>query len=172
MTDLEWQRTSEGFECEGYFIRRLAESPEPRWRLEAGDRSAGTTFPISEHGSLREAKVSARLKENDRIRRTRVTAHLAVGTVALLVFVVLVADIGNLFGYVAALFFLFVGLRSMADAVGVSLADAWGWTRDKGGPEVLSWYDRAVFALFDGLRRRSATANHVEASSVIVLPPE
>ena len=178
MSDLEWRETPEGYESNGYRISRLDRRPRPRWLLEASDSVApwlgSRSLTSSIHVTLRDAKDRARRDERERIRRARVTGHFVVAVAASLTFALSSAALAQTpVGFVVAVILVYVALRSFADAAGVWLGDAWGWTRDRGGPEHLPWSGRWVLAMVEGLHRRSLASTRAEPTSPIVtLPPE
>ena len=177
MTDLEWRKTPEGYENDEYRIRRLEGWPRPRWRLEASDtvtaQQGSRPLTMSIHRTLRDAKRRAGRDEQDRIRRARVTGHVVVGIAASLIAAALSPFIDTIPGFVAFLVFLFVALRSLADAAGVWLGDAWGWPRDRGAPEKITWSGRRVLALMEAMRRRRLASARAEAEpAILMLPPE
>ncbi len=177
MDTLEWQRNPEGYESAGYMIRRLEGPQGPRWRLEGTDEPApwlgSRRLTMSVHPTLRSAKDRARHDERDRVRRARVTGHLAVGIAASLIFAMLVPLMSSLGWFVVASVVLFVALRSLADAAGVWLGDAWGWTRHRGEPEPMTWSSRRVLSAMESLRRRRLAAAQIETPpAILMLPPD
>ena len=175
MTDLTWHKSPEGFESDGYLIRRLEGRPNPQWRLEVrAAPSQGTRqLTMSVHSTVKQAKDRAAREESERIRRARVVGHLLVGMASTFVFIPLVANMRRFWVLIAVLTVLIVALRSFADAVGVWLGDAWGWTRDRGGPEYITRSGRWVLNVMDRLQRRSWAAARAEPeSAIIILPPQ
>jgi len=177
VTELDWRETPEGYECDHYRIRRLDGRPRPRWSLETRGRTtarrSSRALTTSSHTTLQQAKERAQRQERVRIRRARTAGHLIVGIVASLGLLAISPYVRNLAGFLAAIFLLYVALRSIADAVGVWLGDAWGWTRDRGEPERLTWSGRLVLTMMEGLRRRSMAPSAAEPSpTIVMLPPE
>jgi hypothetical protein len=175
--DLEWHSVPDGYEADGYRIRRLEGRPLPRWRLEASDGPASwqgsRAVTMSVHPTLRSAKNRARRDEQDRVRRTRAIGHGAVGIVSSLICAALVTLMSHLGWFVAAAVMLFVALRSFADAAGVWLGDAWGWTRDNGEPEPITWSGAWVLAMMESLRRRSLASGAADTPpAILMLPPD
>lgn len=68
---------------------------------------------------------------------------------------------------------LYVGLRSLLDALGIRQGDAWEWPRDVGGRPRLTWSHRLVLALINRFRRRTTGGAGTGASRPVrTLPPE
>jgi len=179
MNDLEWHEASDGYESDGYRIRRLAGSPRPRWRLEARDcaaRASGRAPPMTSiHATLREAKSRARRDERERIRLARTRAHVVIGTAASLTYVAVSSTTLalSMAGFAVAMILFYVALGSFADALEVWWGEGWGWARGRRIPARLSWFDRWLVVLMKATRRRAlAVANFEPAPAVLPLPPE
>lgn len=177
MTHVEWRKTRDGYESDGYLIRRLEARGKPSWRLEVRDSTApqqgSRPLVMSVHATFRDAMNRASHDEGERVRRSRVTGHLIVGAASALVLISLATFLSNLGVFVAFALLLYVALRAFTDAISVQLGDAWGWTRDRGGPEQMTWSGRRVLAAMEGLRRRSlASAPAEPPGAILMLPPD
>jgi hypothetical protein len=177
MTHLEWRKTRDGYESDGYLIRPLEQGGKPRWRLEVRDPAAeqqgSRPLVMSVHTTFRDAMDRASHDEGERVRRSRVTGHLIVGAASSLVLLSLATYLNKLGVFVAFAILLYVALRAFTDAISVQLGDAWGWTRDRGGPEQITWSGRRVLAAMEGLRRRSLASMRSEPpTAILMLPPD
>ncbi len=177
MIDLEWHELPDGYGSGDYLIRRAFDRPGTPWMLDVTDRTVHWQgrrgFTPSFHATLKGARDRASRVERERLIQRRVIGHGIVAVVASLVFVALAPAIDSIGEFVLALVALYVALRSFAFAISVRLGDAWGWTRDKGRGEHITWSDRAVAASMARLRRRAMKGIDVDgAGPVRPLPPE
>ncbi len=177
MIDLEWHEAPHGYTSGDYRIRITPGRSRTPWQLDLSESArrsrAWQAFTISYHSTLNDAKDRARRVERERRIRVRTIGHAIVGVVASVAFVMLVPGINGIPEFVLALTALFVALRSFAFAVSVKLGDAWGWTRDSGTADRITWSDRAVFSIMERLRRRTMNAIDDDESRVVKpLPPE
>lgn len=123
------------------------------------------------HPSLVAAKDRARRDERDRIRRARISCHLALGTVAMLTLIVVGTLMANLVAFWAAVVLLYVGLGSLAEAYWIWVNGAWGSTRERGALEPVTLSDRVILAMVERSHHRSVAAMRAEPAPAILLVP-
>ena len=173
MADPVWREVADGFEWGDYRILHLDHGAR-RWRLEisgTAGRERITAPATSDHRSLRQAKSSAAMHQRERDVKAIATFHLVVATAAAAAFVVILLRPTGLTGFTAAMVTFTVALRSLVNAIGVRLGDAWGWTRDSGVAETRR-LERVALAVAAYFQRRAATRSSAgPPGSVRVLPP-
>ena len=174
MPILTWEPTVDGFEADGFVIRRLAGDP-PAWRLETSDAIVqhGAASPTSSvHPTLLAARQRAEHDERERIAVARVRGHVTLSITAGLLFIVLLTTIPRVEAYLASMFFLWLTLRSLVDAVEIHTEQAWGSIGFSPYDAPSSWTSRLVWRLANRLRRRQLAVRAEESPAIIVLPPE
>lgn len=174
MSDLEWVEAEDGYQSDSYRVRRISGRSQPCWRLEIAARvpsSGSAVVTASMHDTLRAAFARAEDIERERARHDLHVGHLVIGLGAGLVFAVMAPFVGSVATFVAALVLLWLSLRSLSNAVGVLLGDAWGWPRDRGEVARVTWSDHAAIWLARQLGTRAVAGDQPEAMVRVLQPP-
>lgn len=166
MQALDWQETAQGYRCPGYSLTVSGRC----WRLAAPGSAvsiqSGEPPAVSVHRSADEAMAWAEHLEIEELDRIGVRLHAAVAAAALVALIVLAEAIGSLLGLTLVAAAFYVTLRSAANAIGLLLRDAWGWTRP--GPSRLGVLERLVGAA--ARLRRARMLKSVAATAATVRP--
>jgi len=177
IAELEWQPTDVGYAAGLYRIEPLDDGSRHNWRLTTVDDSA----PADDFRTLSVAFVTAEGLERARIRRSRVTTHLAIGVVAAIVAVVTAAVINDLQTFIVMMGAVWLAMRSFAAAMSEHLGAAWGWTRAPGTPRKITPFDRAWAGMVDATKAKVVERMRVAAPvssgpgrepKIRILPPE
>lgn len=155
---LAWQETAEGYRSAGYQL--TAPEVDGRWRLlsPGSIRAIQSRQPqvATSHRSSEDAMAWAEFLEKEEIERIAFKMHTALAITALVAFTVMADAIGSLLGLALVSVSFYVTLRSGANAVGIFLQDAWGWTRP--GASRLGILERWVLSSARRRRRRALTS--------------
>jgi len=174
MTDIAWVQVADGYDGGIYRIRRAQGPATGGWRLEVvgKSREAGNGWVVtSTHTATREALAAAGELEAARRRRARVSGNVAAGVVACAAFAAVSGSVSSIGSFVIAMLAIFVALRSFAAAVGVLLADAWGWSRDPGDPHRLGILEQLALRVADWRSALIVRRGIDPPQAVWVLPP-
>lgn len=174
MAELRWHPDSDGYAANGFRIRRIVGHARYHWRLEKrtrlGAAEAAEWATVSYHGSLRGAHFRANSIEHERLRRDRTLVRLAVGVLALAVFLTAIGVSTSLVSFLVMVISSGVAVAVFGSALAVHFDDwsVWG----DGPTTTMTWLDRLAAPLLRSLRRRTPQPGTPEETEPVrVLPP-